>query len=41
MKKDIEEAMKKNLAIEKKFKNNQQLKIEKLDSLGLLKLYYL
>lgn len=36
MRKDIEEAMKKMLEIEAKFKNNQQLGIEELDSLGLL-----
>ena len=36
MRKDIEQAMNKMLEIEEKFKNNQQLGIEELDSLGLL-----
>ena len=36
MRKDIEQAMNKMLKIEEKYKNNQQLSIEELDSLGLL-----
>ncbi|OIV41701.1 hypothetical protein [Flavobacterium johnsoniae] len=36
MRKDIEDAMRKMLEIEAKFKNNQQLGIEELDRLGLL-----
>lgn len=36
MRKDIEQAMNKMLEIEEKFKNNQHLRIEELDSLALL-----